>query len=491
MSTSVLRRYTPPTCTLEIAAARSALSSWTDRTVMKNLRFSLSLDDPKLPDHQQIVVSGDRTQLEALSDTVRIYVQQLLEPDAARSHPALRQLSPTSTLLATEHQPTTLQAPQPQMAMAGRTAVAPAASFTGIRLEPVGLLSHILHFGSLATGDVPASVRLSATQLFDLANALDEYAAEAMALPGAERSGSLSRVGWMRAAAVLVLALGVTGGVTKFVMDISQSPTATVATSEQTAPQSARLESTPANGAIANTTPPQTAQATPTPNGFPPLPPPGTRIPVPQPVQPPAGNLRPIPSQQPGGFAQAPRQPVPQPQAVPTPQNQVALAPANRPAPLQAASPSQARQLEPFTQGDLNPDAASTRLGTPENAASAEAGGSAPADASIAAAEPTTTFRPRTNTNPQLAEAESYFQQRWQPPEALNQTLEYRVLVNADGTVQQIVPLGQVAGTYIDRTGMPLIGEAFVSPTPTGQESLIRVVLAPNGSVQTFLEPLN
>jgi hypothetical protein len=66
--------------------------------------------------------------------------------------------------------------------------------------------------------------------------------------------------------------------------------------------------------------------------------------------------------------------------------------------------------------------------------------------------------------------------------------LEYSLVLDVDGTIQRIEPLGQAARTYIDETGMPLIGESFVSPNTNGQTPRIRVVFAPSGKVQTFLE---
>ncbi|MFQ3619024.1 MAG: DUF4335 domain-containing protein, partial [Cyanobacteriota bacterium] len=74
MPPAVLRRYTPPTCTLEVRACGSALSRWTDQTVMKNVRFSLRFDDPRRPTEQRVEVQGDRPQLEALHATVSEYV---------------------------------------------------------------------------------------------------------------------------------------------------------------------------------------------------------------------------------------------------------------------------------------------------------------------------------------------------------------------------------------------------------------------------------
>jgi len=90
---------------------------------------------------------------------------------------------------------------------------------------------------------------------------------------------------------------------------------------------------------------------------------------------------------------------------------------------------------------------------------------------------------------PQVAEARSFFQQRWQPPKDLTQTLEYSLQLNPDGSIQRIKPLGKASGNYIDRTGMPLLGEPFVSAVQSGGSPTIRVVLTPDGKVQTFLQP--
>ncbi len=88
---------------------------------------------------------------------------------------------------------------------------------------------------------------------------------------------------------------------------------------------------------------------------------------------------------------------------------------------------------------------------------------------------------------PQLAEARNYFQQRWKPPEGLTQALEYNLKLNADGSIERITPLSEAAAIYFERTGMPLLGEPFVSPLLGRGSQEIRIVLMPNGNVQVFL----
>ena len=92
------------------------------------------------------------------------------------------------------------------------------------------------------------------------------------------------------------------------------------------------------------------------------------------------------------------------------------------------------------------------------------------------------------DTIPQVTEARNYFQSRWTVPEGLNQRIEYRLKVNAEGTLTRIIPLGRAAEIYLDRTGIPLLGETFVSPLNNQEEATLRLVLLPDSKVKTFLE---
>jgi hypothetical protein len=59
-------------------------------------------------------------------------------------------------------------------------------------------------------------------------------------------------------------------------------------------------------------------------------------------------------------------------------------------------------------------------------------------------------------------------------------------LLNSDGSIQRIVPLGNAAIEHLNRINMPLLGEPFVSAIQGERNFTIRVVLNPNGNVQTF-----
>jgi hypothetical protein len=62
------------------------------------------------------------------------------------------------------------------------------------------------------------------------------------------------------------------------------------------------------------------------------------------------------------------------------------------------------------------------------------------------------------------------------------------MVLNPDGSIQRITPLGQAAIEYMDRIGIPSLGESFVSPVEGGRNAKIRLVLSPDDKVQTFLE---
>jgi hypothetical protein len=115
-----------------------------------------------------------------------------------------------------------------------------------------------------------------------------------------------------------------------------------------------------------------------------------------------------------------------------------------------------------------------------------------PENVNLDSKPPTSTAKaPETNlldTIPQVAETREYFQSRWQPPESLKHTLEYRLVLNQDGSLKQIIPLGQAAKIYLDRTNMPLLNQPFVSPLDISGNPQLRLVLGSDGTVRTFME---
>ncbi|MEL6495045.1 MAG: hypothetical protein AAFQ41_07955, partial [Cyanobacteria bacterium J06623_7] len=88
----------------------------------------------------------------------------------------------------------------------------------------------------------------------------------------------------------------------------------------------------------------------------------------------------------------------------------------------------------------------------------------------------------------QIQQITTYFEQRWQPPADLNQSLEYRLIMQADGSIKRVIPLGRGARLYLTQTGMPLDGEPLIAATSSEESSVIRLLLNPDGGVQAFIE---
>ncbi|HEY9908638.1 MAG TPA: DUF4335 domain-containing protein, partial [Thermosynechococcaceae cyanobacterium] len=422
MSYSVLRRYTPPTCALEILAKNSPLSRWAGQTVLKDVRFNLSLDDPKLPPDQWVTLRGDRSQLEALQETVQRYVQNLLE----QSHDRLNAAFSPQTL------------PQTATSVASLEPVG-LSNAAGISLSPKGLLTHNLNLGALQTDRSGATLSLTTLQLFDLANALEDYATDVLTLPTAGRSNWLTASpAWAKIAAMAVLVLGVSASIVK-VLDAPYSPsTASSPSSSQGASSSDQR--------IANQLPPSVPRQTPSPLATTkpltsPPPPidstlPSTGLPV-NPGFPTTTGSQNTPATsgdtvvqngQPESTVVVPGNPTPR-----EPDRQAAP-------PLVAEIPSPDRSDSPASSS---------------SAAESRSAAAAPADAGTESA---------FDIIPQVAEVKRYFVQNWSPPKDLTQTLEYVVSVDASGTVQAVSPLGGPSQTYLPKTGIPKVGEPLVSP---------------------------
>lgn len=581
LSNSVIRRYTPPTCTLEVLAQSSPLSKWMNKSVLKQLRFELRFDDPRLPEEQRIAIRGDRDQLEALCAAVTTYVQEFLEkspdqfwesfstPDTNKAGNGIeiQDNHNSSSRISTLGKPFNTQVPK-----------------ADIYIEPKSHLSHNLFLGTLAstTGEV---VQLSLLQLFDLASACDEYSADVMALPNlntTQRRTRTSIPAWAPVAAVIAIGVGLAPITLQYANRTRQQTAQSQAskpeialqkplptdlttplllpTPQNTLPSLAGLPPSPLPGSINNLQIPNssalpTLQATSNPANVPqptqvmpnspvasgqipsnfgnpaasqsssrfsfpttPLPQSGSTFTIPGTVTPklPSTSGKPTTTlQNPGSIALQPNlsssrtatqgkpgsssriggisssnfPPLADPSTLPA--NISALPPLNEVPKTTSRSGNStvsnsvsssnrsnniATQTIPPLIAD-NPPPLIDRLREARNAPNQVA------NASNSSATNTTIF-----DTPQVAQARDILRSRWQPPSALKQTLEYSLVVGVDGAIERIMPLNRAARTYIDNTGMPLIGERFVSPNPNGQSVRIRAVFSPDGKVQTFPE---
>lgn len=510
LSNSVARRYTPPTCTLEIAAKQSPLSRWSDRPVWKQVRFQLHFDDPRVSQEEQLTIRGRQPQLEALSNVVDEYVQRFLNPETEPFPMPLALKTLGTHAVETDSQnfgvpvaaiaaapppvPSASQTPD----LAAHSAVDPLVEpeFSqhavrdryGLALEPRGLTRHHLSLGELST-ETTSGITLSTLQLFDLATALDEYQAEGVAVPTLNQAQWYQRpVVWGRIAAGMLLVLGLTphlaqlleGPMVMSEADVPTDSTGASSTDQQQQiatrvdpPSPAGIASAPIDPSALQTLPP------PPPDGAVPVQP-SFRGNLPNVAVAPQRSLPQVPASEESAPA-VPPAPAPAPAApsgntITLPQ----LEPRSPEAPtaLDIAPQQSARQAPSADEGEI------AGLAAPEAESSAASESAAP---SIASQSNPSAF----DAAPQVAEARQYFQNNWTPPESLTQTLEYSLVLNPDGSIQQVIPLGQSAETYLDRTNMPLRGEVFVSPVEGGSTPRIRLVLSPDGRVRTFLESAN
>lgn len=513
LTNSVIRRYTPPTCTLEVLAQSSPLSRWVGKPVLKQLHFELRFDDPQLPQEQRLVIRGDRNQLEALCTAVTNYVQEFLrmspekfwttfsgsEESSKASEP-----SPSQQLFTSSSATETLNSFSTQI------------STTEIHIKPSNHLTHKLFLGSLGYQTSTPVITLSLLQLFDLATALDEYSADAIALPALNQSKSpISIPAWAPAAAVLILAVGLMPLTWHYANQYRQQQK--IAKKSPPAQEKVAIEPSP----LLNPTP----ALTPT-DQLPSLPLgsslsiPGSTVPAVPQIYP--TNLPSTFSSSSGNaysLSQKTAQNLPTSQrktSSPTSSSSQPTIPNNFPKNYSSTSASPSKKsspTSPTTPVNISSISPRTVTATPTVASTPNPFYPNPAgfQTNLPTNSPLTTDqtsklveRLRTNRNSsttkvattnstifdptQVAQARDFLRKRWQPPKSLKENLEYSLIIGVDGTIERIFPLGKAAREYIDRTGMPLIGEPFVSPSKTGKATIIRAIYSPDGRVQTFAE---
>ena len=450
-SGNVVRKYTAPTCTLEIAANASVLARWTQKPTLKNQRFNLRFDDPRLGEDQWVVLRGDRLKLEALTNEVAHYVQTFLtrSPNFASSEADSVDSSLTGIFLP-EH---------------------PQTHPHGITLQPKGLLAHTLTLGTLATEATGPNLVLTSTQLADLASVLDEHSAQTIALPVLKRDFAWTRspAVWGKIAAGALLSVGLTATVLNQFGKSNQQPI--VATSASSNDQ--------------------------------------RNAPVPLPVPPPSfsppplntGNLPvPVPSNIPDADAIASNQGVPIP---PSPKSELAqenpekgTAEAKTVIVPKTTSTPQGTTVEiPEGRGPnpplvlrkpTFPASAQTAQGVPVKPLPGSSLARSKADDS-ADAEPL----PLIDRSAQLGEIQDQVSRRWNPPETLSKDVEYLLTVKADGTVESIAPVGEIAQKYLSSVIANLNPLTKLSPISGSYN--VRVVLSASGSptdrVKAYIVP--
>ena len=480
LNKSPLQTYTPPTCTLKLWDKRPFLSRWGELVSLDNIEFELQFDDPRLLTEEQVTITGDRNQLELLRNVVQSYVQKFLDQTACCITP----------------QPQLEQgAGRPEQGDPSRENTVPPS------LAPQGLVTHNLALGSLATQGSHSSVTLSVSQLFDLLNALEAYSNTLVTLTTSKTTPLSKSLGvWVGALGVALLAILIPTVGVKWVRQLTSTDLATNETqeSEENAlsfldvlppvppPPKTPLPAPSLAPSLANRDPlpppSQIGQGTPPPrNSTVAIQAPPLRVLPPPPVAPPAPpkpNTAPSTSsvtvgQVPAHLLPNGESPIVMPGLPPETVTQLMQQPTLPPPPtLQAKAP-------------IRGTATALSSGVPRDQVTIPDELLSPETKVAAKAAPETTL---LDAIPQVAEVRKYFQQRWQPPKNLAQTLEYRLVLQADGSLKQTIPLGRSAAIYRPQIAFPPLDSSFVSPLNVSGNQTIRLVLIPNGTVKTLLE---
>jgi Domain of unknown function (DUF4335) len=92
--------------------------------------------------------------------------------------------------------------------------------------------------------------------------------------------------------------------------------------------------------------------------------------------------------------------------------------------------------------------------------------------------------------NPAIQATRSYFQSKWKPSSTQQNPLQYVVQISGkSGLVRSVSAQGAAATAYLDRSKIIKTGQKLVSPAAGGTDQKIRVVLQPDGNVDSFMEP--
>jgi Domain of unknown function (DUF4335) len=434
LSPTISKLYTPPTCTLEVTAKASPLSRWTRTPVIQSLQFLLSFDSSAQRAREPIEIYGDQTQLSALTETVTQYIQTVL---ASRA-----------TDLSLSGSQTEPSAPAPDEATAE------------LALHPHSLLTHELKLGSLATAQSGPSLLLKVSQLYDLATALEDCTADLQQMPSliaAKRPAAVMPL--LRSAAVVLLTVGLGTAAWRLF---------------QTGPVAVSPSASNSKTAMAPSAPSTFASV---PSPLPSAPSRPLNLPA---IQPPTRSGNSIaakseenqtPSQtESSSSAKSPRLGQSRTTATAPPPQSIAGLPSE----LNPSAPNTAEsQTDAAAPSSVSESAVRSR-------ALSQAFKAAPAPQK--AAGQSTLF----DTIPQVAEVRDYVASRWQPSSLPQKNLEYRVTVNADGSLGAVEPLGASAQQYLNQVPLPQPSSAFVSAS--GTRSNIRLLLRQDGAVQTFLD---
>ncbi|MDJ0553090.1 MAG: DUF4335 domain-containing protein [Microcoleaceae cyanobacterium MO_207.B10] len=538
------RSYTPPTCTLKVRAKGLTLLAWIG--LPKRQQFTLSFDDPRIPEAEHLTIKGNRAQLNTLHKVVTTYIQEFLNNSPNLPLDMLEMESrgvendgtSTSQYSNTKIQEN-ISVPITDSPVSIPNSELPKGN-QEIYLQPRGLLTHDLFLGALSNKESGDFISLSMIQLFDLAIALDECQTDLQTLPQFQSDGEVKTIPeWLRSAVLIMITAGMTVGAIQLYdrYAISKKPQDETIASDPTIdnnqplPPQVSPSVTPLPTPSSPFPPPPTNLPTPTTSPIPiikpsPIQTPSPLFPQPNSAPPPPANLPPPPTDfsptlRPnqggaatvvipaapsltappvppptipnyGGIPAQPRPPVPA-----NPNLQIPTPPPSNQPPPQISR----RGVRPFVDVTRIPVNVPEKIDLPPLADVPPTIAKQEEDATVsgdqAAVDPNQSGNsskskyPLFDKIPQVVEVREYFQSSWKPPQDLDRNLQYSLLLNSDGSVEKVIPIGIASVEFYGNTNMPLEETFFVSKIEGGKNAKIRVILSPDGEVMTFLESLN
>ncbi|MGL5834150.1 MAG: DUF4335 domain-containing protein [Waterburya sp.] len=438
---SKIHRFTPPTCTLEITEQKLPLSCRQPLDPAKQLQFELRFDDPRQTNVKQTTLKGNQQDLGELHRAISHYTQIQLQ-----SSFQVNNLPPAPASITRDQ-----EQPIPY-------------------LTPQGLTHHELFFGSLTHDSDRPSIRLGTVQLFDLVTALEAYQTKMLALSKIERLrpwqkimpfwGGIASVGIIVAIAMVMIFKPQSKQNIASKALPSQTPNSIPELTEVTPPPLPNpdqqfVDSLKPRAAISS------SERLP--------PPPAVETPKPKPDIPDPADYELSDVARQSGFDTTAKAKIATNQKTKSASSILAKIPIATTAPQTEITPRNQAQkqtdLEAVKSKDLEPK-------------------SAIGDNFLKKPVPRITTR---QPSP-IEEVAAYFEHKWEPPADLNQSLEYRLLLDKNGSIKRVVPLGKAAQLYLSQTNIPINGEPFISPLGKSQSSTIRLLLSPQGGVQVFAE---
>lgn len=473
------RHYTPPTVTLQIYNPQSFWGRWPYQSFPEYFSFQLQFDDPRKGEQGKII--GDRTLLEKLRKEVNAYIQRYLAT--------------------------------PQLLPEGEKCDLPPQQDQGeyICISRESEYSHRLYYKSWEEEQETLNIVLSSTQLLDLLNALEAYYYDVC--ESRERKENISSHLGLSILITSLVFTGVGGWWWYYERELTNNPPLSDSPTES---NSTTADETQNFHQVLPPTPldekklpqPITPKLPEKLQNQPPLPPPPPIPPTPLAKiqeKPPLGENK-------KDFLSAEDKKNPYPVTPSPPKGQTSRLPPNSPTSVTQSSAEKPKLpvrlsklpvLSPSSDGLPPPGDSFDAIPSPQEEGQTSSAREGQASSLLAPANDTVsdTVSNLDSLSPLLAanrlaanghiiaQIKDYFSSRWQPPESLKQSVQYRLEISPDGSVTKITPIGQVAVVYLDKTGMPLLGEKIAPPLGDKTSSLtIRLILSPDGTVQAFVE---